>query len=51
MKDGQILITKGYGYHDMSTCTSLIPDSTLFRIASISKLFTRTVVASLLYRA
>jgi len=35
----------------MSKCTPLTPDNTLFRIASISKLFTWTVVAPLFYRA
>jgi len=44
VKDGQVLFAKGYGYSDMSKRTPVTPDATLFRIASISKLFVWTSV-------
>ena len=40
MKDGQILLKKGYGYSDVTKKTPVDPDTTMFRLASISKLFT-----------
>jgi len=47
VKDGQVVFAKGYGYSDMSKRTPVTPDATLFRIASISKLFTWTSVMQL----
>ena len=40
MKDGQTLLEKGYGYSDLKQKKPVDPNSTLFRLASISKLFT-----------
>jgi len=40
MQDGQILLQKGYGYADEKTKKPVDPSSTIFRLASISKLFT-----------
>jgi CubicO group peptidase (beta-lactamase class C family) len=40
MKDGQELLKKGYGYSDVTKKASVDPDTTMFRLASISKLFT-----------
>jgi CubicO group peptidase (beta-lactamase class C family) len=40
MKDGEILLAKGYGYADMKSKKPVDPASTIFRLASISKLFT-----------
>jgi CubicO group peptidase (beta-lactamase class C family) len=40
MKDGQVLLEKGYGYADLKAGKPVNPDSTIFRLASISKLFT-----------
>lgn len=40
MKDGQVLLEKGYGVADEKTGRSVDPNSTIFRLASISKLFT-----------
>lgn len=40
MKDGQVLLQKGYGYADLKTKRAVDPDTTIFRLASISKLFT-----------
>jgi CubicO group peptidase (beta-lactamase class C family) len=47
VKDGQVLLEKGYGYSDMSKRTPVSPDVTLFRIGSTSKLFTWTAVMQL----
>lgn len=47
VKDGEVLLNKGYGYSDISTKQPIDPDTTLFRIASISKLFTTTAVMQL----
>jgi CubicO group peptidase (beta-lactamase class C family) len=44
VKDGKILVEKGYGYADMSKLTPVDPRSTLFRPGSVSKLFTWTAV-------
>jgi CubicO group peptidase (beta-lactamase class C family) len=38
--DGEIILNKGYGYADLEKRIMPDPDSTLFRIGSISKLFT-----------
>jgi CubicO group peptidase (beta-lactamase class C family) len=40
MKDGQTLLQKGYGYSDLSKKTPVDPANSIFRLASISKLFT-----------
>jgi CubicO group peptidase (beta-lactamase class C family) len=40
MKDGNVLLAKGYGYADVKTKKLVDPASTIFRLASISKLFT-----------
>jgi CubicO group peptidase (beta-lactamase class C family) len=40
MKDGNILLEKGYGYADVKSKKSVDPAATIFRLASISKLFT-----------
>lgn len=40
MKDGQVLLKKGYGYSDITKKKPVDPDITIFRLASISKLFT-----------
>ena len=40
VKDGQVLLQKGYGYSDTEKRTPVDPDSTLFRPGSVSKLFT-----------
>ncbi len=38
--DNEVLVKKGYGYADIDNHIKVNPDSTLFRIGSISKLFT-----------
>ncbi|MGA8742091.1 MAG: serine hydrolase domain-containing protein [Terracidiphilus sp.] len=40
MKDGNVLLQKGYGYADVKSKKPVDPASTIFRLASISKLFT-----------
>src|SRR5688572_29458954 len=44
VKDGQVLLEKGYGYADLKTRTPVDPQKTLFRPGSVSKLFTWTAV-------
>jgi CubicO group peptidase (beta-lactamase class C family) len=43
----KIVFSKGYGYADLASRRKVDPDKTLFRIASISKLFTWTAVMQL----
>ena len=40
MKDGKDLLRKGYGFSDVTKKKPVDPQSTIFRLASISKLFT-----------
>jgi CubicO group peptidase (beta-lactamase class C family) len=47
VKDGQVLFQKGYGYADVEGKKSVLPDQTLFRPGSVSKLFTATAVMQL----
>jgi CubicO group peptidase (beta-lactamase class C family) len=47
IKDGKIFFTKGYGYADVEKKKPVLPERTLFRIASVSKLFTWTAVMQL----
>jgi CubicO group peptidase (beta-lactamase class C family) len=47
VKDGQVLFQKGYGYADVEEKKPVLPDETLFRPGSISKLFTATAVMQL----
>lgn len=44
VKDSSILLSKGYGYADLTSHTPVDPSRTLFRIGSISKLFVWTSV-------
>jgi CubicO group peptidase (beta-lactamase class C family) len=44
VKDGQILLEKGYGYSDVAERKPVDPQRTLFRPGSVSKLFTWTAV-------
>ena len=47
VKDGQILFAQGYGYADIKAKKPVVPDQTVFRPGSISKLFTWTSVMQL----
>jgi CubicO group peptidase (beta-lactamase class C family) len=44
VKDGQVLLQKGFGYADVKKKLPVDPEATLFRPGSISKLFTWTAV-------
>lgn len=47
VKDGEVLFAKGYGQADIEARRPVAADETLFRIASITKLFTSTAVMQL----
>lgn len=47
VKDGKIYFQQGYGYADVEKKIPVVPEKTLFRVASISKLFTATAVMQL----
>jgi len=44
---GEIILEKGYGYSNLDTKDSVNPEKTLFRIGSVSKLFTWTAIMQL----
>jgi CubicO group peptidase (beta-lactamase class C family) len=47
VKDGEVLFTRGYGKANVEKGEPVLADKTLFRIASITKLFTTTAVMQL----
>jgi CubicO group peptidase (beta-lactamase class C family) len=47
VKDGHVLLQKGYGYADVSKKLQMDPEQTMVRIGSTSKLFTWTAVMQL----
>ena len=47
VKDGTVLLEKGYGYADVSKKLRMHPEQTMIRIGSTSKLFTWTAVMQL----
>jgi CubicO group peptidase (beta-lactamase class C family) len=47
VRDGQVLLTKGYGWADVEGRVRVDPERTLFRIGSVSKLFTWIAVMQL----
>jgi uncharacterized protein (TIGR02246 family) len=47
VKDGKIVFAKGYGVADVEKKTPVIPDQTIFRIGSITKVFTAMAVMQL----
>ena len=47
VKDGQILLHKGYGYADLENQLLVDPAESLFRIGSVTKLFTWTAILQL----
>lgn len=47
VKDGKVVIEKGYGYADEAAKTPVVSDKTVFRMASVSKTFTATAVMQL----
>src|SRR5262245_57336920 len=47
VKDGKLLFAKGYGYADLENNIPVDPEQTVFRIGSVTKLFTWTAVMQL----
>ncbi|HPH97107.1 MAG TPA: serine hydrolase domain-containing protein [Anaerolineaceae bacterium] len=47
VKDGEVLLSKGYGYADLEKRIPVNPATSLFRSGSVSKLFTWTAVIQL----
>lgn len=47
VKDGRVLMNKGYGFANVNDKTPVSPESTLFRIASVSKIVNATAVMQL----
>lgn len=47
VRDGHVIFSKGYGYADVAKRTPIVPDRTIFRPGSVSKLFTWTAVMQL----
>jgi CubicO group peptidase (beta-lactamase class C family) len=47
VKDNQILLCKGFGFSDFARRQTVVPDRTLFRSGSITKLFTGIAVMQL----
>lgn len=47
VKDGEVLLLKGYGVSDVTTGQAVDPNTTMFRPGSISKMFTATAVMQL----
>ena len=50
VKDGNIMMAQGYGYANLAQQTPIDPSTTVFRVQSISKLFTATAVMQLVER-
>ena len=50
VQGGDIILSKGYGFADLDSETHVNPAETIFRIASVSKLFTATAVMQLVER-
>ena len=47
VRDGEVIVQKGYGYADLEEQKPVDPENTVFRIGSISKVFTATAVMQL----
>ncbi|WP_143196181.1 serine hydrolase [Archangium sp. Cb G35] len=50
VRDGQVVLARGYGDADAGSHTPVVADTTLFRVASIGKLFVWTAVMQLAER-
>ncbi|WP_433943071.1 serine hydrolase [Paenibacillus sp. SN-8-1] len=47
VSDNKVLLNKGYGYANLESKQPIDPDKTLFRVASVTKVFTATTVMQL----
>lgn len=47
VKDGKVFFSKGYGFSNVERAQRVVPEKTIFRIGSISKVFTATAVVQL----
>lgn len=47
VKDGKVFFSKGYGFANLGRQQRVVPEQTIFRIGSISKVFTATAVVQL----
>ena len=47
VQNGEVFFSKGYGYANLETKTPVVPDRTIFRIGSVTKVFTATAVMQL----
>ncbi len=50
VKDGEAILTKGFGWADMESGTPVAAEKTIFRVGSVSKLFTATALLQLAER-
>jgi CubicO group peptidase (beta-lactamase class C family) len=50
VKDGHVVFAKGYGSANLAKRTGVDPETTVFRVGSVSKLFTATAVMELAER-
>lgn len=50
VKDGKTILQKGYGYADAAKKETVDPSKSVFRLASVSKVFTATAVMQLVER-
>ena len=50
VKDGKVVFSKGYGYADLAKRVPVVPEQTVFRVASISKVFTAAAALQLVER-
>lgn len=47
VRNGKVLFTKGYGYANLEKKTPVVPNRTVFRVASVSKIITATAAMQL----
>ena len=50
VQDGRVILMRGYGLADIEHGRRVVPDSTIWRVGSISKVFTATAVMQLVDR-
>jgi CubicO group peptidase (beta-lactamase class C family) len=47
VQDGEVFLTKGYGYADLEDRRAVLPDETLFAVGSVAKVFTASAIVQL----